>query len=127
MAGTLDDGLLLLCQVKTLSRQGEMPVERLAKGKRLYYSERPVGYNRQYAAARCGVKVDRLVRTWLYKPALQGQWYAVIGGEQYRVDMITSLTGDDGLRYMDITLSKLEELYEVEACGNDKVDKRDTP
>jgi len=111
-----DDGVLQICTLKNEAGPGEMPDEHLVPGKKYFYGERTVGYGRQYAAKGVNEQVDMLVRIWQDRGIRIGM-YALIGGEQYRIDNVQHLYDGDGLRVTDLTLERLEELYDVPGKG----------
>jgi hypothetical protein len=54
--------------------------------------------------------ISKLVRIWEL-PVNVGE-FAVIGNDQYRIDMVQYLRDEDGLKVCDLTLSKLEDRYD---------------
>lgn len=111
----LDNGIVTVCKLKNVAQAGQMPKETLIPFAKHYYGERIVGYGRQYAAKGVSEQVDMLIRIWEDRSVRIGM-YAVIEGEgQLRIDNVQHLTDDDGLRVTDLTLSRLEELYDVSA------------
>lgn len=109
-----DDGVLQICTLKNEAASGAMPKEHLVPGKAYFYGERTVGYGRQYAAKGVNEQVDMLVRIWQDRSIRIGM-YALIDGDQYRIDNVQHLYDDDGLRVTDLTLNRLEDLYDVPA------------
>lgn len=121
----LDDGVLYICTLETESEGGSMPVENLKRTKRYWFGERSVGYSRQYAAKGAGEQIDMLVRIPHDRGVRIGM-YAILGnGEQFRIENVQngeeysyfySATGQEstgGLRYTDLTLRRLDRLYDV--------------
>lgn len=120
----LDDGVMYICTLTNTAKKGGMPKETLTRTKKYWFGQRSVGYNRQYAAMGVNQRVDMLVRI-PYDPKITIGMYAVLGnGEQYRIDNVqmggdytysgTVLTGSgEELRYTDLTLQRLEALYDV--------------
>lgn len=123
----MDAGIVTICNLVNQAEEGDMPADVLEVAKDssenslIYqFGERAVGYNRQYAAAGVGERVDMLIRIWR-SPVRIGQ-YAVLtdyfgqeneAGDQYRIDNVQHLVDDDGLQVTDLTLYRLDELYEV--------------
>ena len=123
----MDDGIVTICNLVNTAADGDMPkdvletAEDLAGNELVYqFEERTVGYNRQYAAAGVGERVDMLIRVWR-SPARIGQ-YAVLtdyegqenpDGDQYRITNVQQLKNDNGLKVTNLTLRRLDELYEV--------------
>ena len=84
------------------------------------FEERTVGLNRQYLAKGVSERVDLLIRIER-APARIGM-YAVLTdyegqinpeGDQYRIDNVQHLLDGYGLKVTDLTLYRLEELYDV--------------
>ena len=103
---TLDSGILTVCKLKNTAAAGQMPVMQLAQQSTHYYGERTVGYNRQYAAMGVNQQIDMLVRIWQDRAVLEDD-------SQYRIDNVQHLLDSDGLEVTDLTLSALEEFYDV--------------
>lgn len=121
----LDDGTLRICTLQNVGEAGQMPRQVLTPIRRHWYGERSIGYNRQYAAKGVNEHIDLLVRI-VHDRAVRIGMYAVLGnGEQYRIDhvmhggeydyfsQITGPMGTGSLRYTELTLSRLEALYDV--------------
>lgn len=109
-----DAGTVTVCRLENKAEKGEMPKERLIPLVSHDFGERAVGYGRQYAAKGVNEQVDMLIRFWQDRSIRIGM-YAVIGGEQYRIDNVQHLLDDDGLKVTDLTLERLEGLYDVSA------------
>lgn len=111
----MSDGVLTLCTLENTAAAGAMPVEQLVPGEVRYFERRTVGYGRQYAAKGVNEQVDLFVRIW--DCAARIGMYAVVSQSpdagQYRIDNVQYLTNDDGLRVTDLTLSRLDDLYDV--------------
>ena len=111
----MDDGVLTVCRLVNDAESGEMPRERLVPKSEHCFGERTVGYGRQYAAKGVSEQVDILARIWQDRSIRIGM-YAIIPEEgQFRIDNVQHLLDDDGLRVTDLSLSRLEELYDVSA------------
>ena len=110
----LDSGQLTLCTAKDVSKPGAMPVYQLITGNVHLYGERTIGYGRQYAAMGVNEQVDLLARIWQDRSARIGM-YALIGEEQYRINNVQHLTDEEGLKVTDLTLRRLDDLYDIAA------------
>lgn len=108
----LADGTLRLYTLQNTAEAGEMPVPQLVQksDKDIFFADRVIGYNRQYAAMGADQYISKLVRIW-DMPVEAGE-YAVIDGVQYRIDMVQRLKDETGLKVCDLTLAKLEERYD---------------
>lgn len=116
-----DAGLVTICTLDDMAEPGNMPDEQLNPLSQHYFEERSVGYNRQYAAMGVNERVDMLIRIWR-EPTVRIGMYALLteyegqvneNGDQYRIDNVQHLLDDDGLKVTDLTLYRMDELYEV--------------
>lgn len=110
----LDDGILYLCELNDTAEPGDMPHEELVKVARHWYGERSIAISRQYLAKGVSEQVDLLARIHYDKRAVIGM-YALRGdGAQFRITAINPMESDENnLKYMDLTLMRLEEFYDV--------------
>lgn len=116
-----DAGLVTICTLDDMAEPGNMPDEKLNPLSQHYFEERSVGYNRQYAAMGVNERVDMLIRIWR-EPTVRIGMFALLteyegqvneNGDQYRIDNVQHLLDDDGLKVTDLTLYRMDELYEV--------------
>lgn len=116
-----DAGLVTICTLDDMAEPGNMPDEKLNPLSQHYFEERSVGYNRQYAAMGVNERVDMLIRIWR-EPTVRIGMYALLtdyegqvneNGDQYRIDNVQHLLDDDGLKVTDLSLYRMDELYEV--------------
>ena len=112
---TYDDGVLAVCDLVNISPPGSMPVQQLQKKSEHFFSERTVGYGRQYAAMGVNEQVDMLVRIWSDTSIRIGMFAVLEGNVQYRIDNVQQLFDEDGLRVTDLTLRRLDSNYDVKA------------
>ena len=123
----MDDGLVRVYKLVNTAPSGEMPKEQLVP---LEYNDevlewqflsRTVGYNRQYEAMGVGERVDMLIRIWRADRIRIGM-YAILteyegqenpDGDQYRIDNVQHILDENGLKITDLTLYRLDELYEI--------------
>ena len=111
---TYDAGVVTLCELKDINETaGGMPAMFLIPVERQFYGERTVGYGRQYAAFGANQQVDMLIRTWRSAEAHIGMYAVLESGEQYRIDNVQHLLDEDGLKVTDLTLRRLDKLYDV--------------
>ena len=110
----LADGVLRLYKLTNSAEAGDMPKEKLVRTSDMdfFYSNRTVGFSRQYAAMGVDQRIDRLVRIW-DTPVEIGQYAVLDGGDQYRIDNVQMIVDDEGLKVVDLTLRRLEENYDV--------------
>lgn len=114
------EGKLTLYSLENTAPKGLKPVERLKKIDDAYYGKRVVGYNRRYAALGADQKIDDLVRIWR-RPVRAGNYAVLEDGLQYRIDFAQDLIDEDGLPVTDLTLSRLENHYDVAGETEDTV------
>lgn len=105
------EGALTLCDLVNTADKGLKPKYVLKKVDEMYFGDRVIGYNRQYAAMGASQVIDKLIRVWRH-PVRIGQ-YTVIDGDQYRVDFVQDLLDEDQLPVTDITLRRMEKFYDV--------------
>ena len=110
----LDSGTVYICIPINIAEDGLKPVEALHKVSREWYGERTVGFSRQYAALGVNERIDLLIRIHSNKRVRIGM-YAMLGnGDQYRITNVQQIVDEDGLKYTDLTLARLEHNYDVE-------------
>ena len=114
MKGNFDDGILSICECADHSKPGRMAKEVLTKVSRHWYEERTISFRRQYAAKGANEQIDLLVRIH-YDPRARIGKFAILGnGEQFRIDNVTTAyDSETRLRYTELTLSRLEDFYEL--------------
>ena len=113
-----DAGMVTVCTLLNTAQPGAMPVNRLSLVFADYFEERTVGYNRFYVAKGVNERVDLLIRTNRHTDARIGMYAVLSYSEndgQYRITNVQQMTDDDGLKCTDITLARMDELYEVDA------------
>lgn len=109
---TFDDGVVTIYALEEVGEPGDMPKEQLVVKCEHDFGERTVGYGRQYAAKGVSEQVDMLVRFWQDRSIYIGD-YAGIEAEQFRIDNVQHLKDDDGLPVTDLSLRRLDKLYEI--------------
>lgn len=112
----LDTGTLTLCELRNTAPVGAMPQQQLVPLSVHYYGERTIGYGRQYAAMGVNEQIDLLARIWQDRTARIGMYALLDSGEQYRIDNVQHLLDDDDLRVTDLTLMRMDKLYDVAAA-----------
>lgn len=109
-----DDGKLKLYRLDDSAQPGEMPKETLVFLQEAWFEFRVVGYGRFYAAKGAQQQADHLLRTPEPLPQVRIGMYVILeDGLQYRIDNVQRTTDDDGLPVTDLTLFRLEELFNV--------------
>ena len=123
MSDTFDDGIIAIKAEVSVEEPGDMPKVELVELSRHMFQERTIGITRQYAAKSVNEQVDRLVRIWEDRSIHIGMKAKIANAlpfgveeipEQYRIDNVQHLLNDDGLKVTDLTLRRLEDLYDVD-------------
>ncbi len=116
-----DSGLVTICELQNIAEQGNMPKPTLVKLRSHFFEERTVGYGRQYAAMGVNERVDYLIRIWR-DAGIHAEMYAILtdyegqineNGDQFRIDNVQQLTDTDGLKVTDLSLYRMDKLYDV--------------
>lgn len=109
-----DGGVVYVCNLIDTAADGDMPKRVLQRKGKFWYEDRVVGYGRYYAALGANEMVDMLVRI-AYSKAVRIGMYAVLGnGDQFRISNVQVLKDEDDLRCIDLTLTRLEQNYELD-------------
>jgi len=111
-----DAGVCRICEFRNDKPAGLMPAGYLVPVADVYFGERMVGYNRFYAAAGVNEQIDLMIRTWRLPCAKIGMYAVLSQSEndgQYRITNVQHLLDDDGLKVTDLTLSRVEDFYNV--------------
>lgn len=111
----MDSGIVSIYALTNTAVPGDMPKYGLTLKSRQYYEERVIGYGRQYEAKGVNERVDLIARIWR-SPVRIGD-FAIIEDSpdsgQYRIDNVQNLLDDDGLQVTDLTLYRVDELYDI--------------
>lgn len=125
----LDSGKATFCDLLDVSDMGNMPRNVLKPVYPCMFENRIVGFNRRYAAMGVNQDISALIRIW--RPPLREDrtpmvdigMYAVLEESeidgQYRVDVVQPLINYDGIYITEVTLSKLENNYDVLEEGDE--------
>ena len=106
------DGVVRIYTVTDGAQPGYQPQPVLTLAETLFYEERRVGLQRYYTSKQAQVQVERVIRTQL-RPSVNPQCVAVTeDGVQYGIDLVQQIT-DVYPASMDLTLTKIEQKYEV--------------
>lgn len=119
----MDSGTVKIYTLSNSAAAGAMPVMALSSlTQEMDFEERTISQNRQYLAKGVKEQVDMVIRIWRDSTPIRIGMYAVLtnckwqenpAGDQYRIDNVQPGLDDDGLDIVDLTLSRLEEFYEV--------------
>lgn len=110
----LDSGIIKICSLEKVNEQGKMPRFILVEKCSVFYEERTIGVTRLYAALGANQKLDIVARVWENRETLVDDIAVLEDGNQYRITAIQHLLNDDGLRVSDLTLERLDSLYDVD-------------
>lgn len=124
MNGLYDDGIIFLATLTDSATSGDMPKEQLTKVGRFWYEERMIGLRRQYAAKGAREQIDMIVRIHGYQTEARIGRYAILGnGDQFRITNVSRGEEDaTRLRFTELTLERLDELYELDDYIEDESD-----
>ena len=106
-----EQGLLTIYKLENTAPKGLKPSMKLVEIGTAYYSERQIGVTRMYAAKGANCRIDALLRCYNTQ-ILEGMVVIPNDGTQYQVDASQKVIGKDAV---DITLVKVEKLYEIYA------------
>lgn len=110
---TFDDGIVSIYTLENISEHGNMPKQRLVQHKRYYFHNLMVSYDRSYKALGVNEHIDMLIRIWQDRTIRIGM-YAMIDDEQFRITNCQQLYNADGLQVTDITLTRMNENYDLD-------------
>ncbi len=106
------DGVVKIYTITDAAQPGYQPKPTPTLVETLFYAERRVGLQRYYTSRQAQVQVERVIRTQT-RPSVNPQCIAVTeDGEQYGIDLVQQVT-DAYPASMDLTLTKIEQKYEV--------------
>lgn len=106
------DGVVRIYTVADAASPGYQPKPTLTLAETLRYEERSVGLQRYYSGRQNQVEVSRVIRT-MRRLAVNPQCVAVTeDGIQYGISLV-QYPSDVWPASMDLTLSKIEQKYEV--------------
>lgn len=106
------DGVVRIYTITDAAQPGYQPKPTPTLVETLFYAERRVGLQRYYSGKQAQVQVERVIRTQT-RPSVNPQCIAVTeDGEQYGIDLVQQVT-DAYPASMDLTLTKIEQKYEV--------------
>ena len=104
-----DGGRVKLCSLTETQTAGFMPVQKLTVQLEPFFSYRTGGVTRRCAALGVNYEDDFLIRVWNITELPEGVEYAVLDGKQYHIDAEPIFDVDA----IDLTLTRLEEFYDV--------------
>ncbi len=106
------DGVVRIYSVADTAPPGYQPQPTLTLMETLFYAERKVGLQRYYLSKQAQVQVERVIRVQS-RPAISPQCVAVTeDGTQYGIELVQQ-TDDVFPPSMDLTLTRIEQKYEV--------------
>lgn len=113
-----DGGRVKIYQISEICEPGDMPVEGVyTLFAEFDFEERSIGMTRNYMAKQSNEQIDRLIRVWQDRYILPGYICKIDDGVdssvQYRIARVEHLDNSDGLKVTDLTLERLDELYEL--------------
>lgn len=110
----LNDGVVNFYNLENVAEFGNMPSEQLVFQFSQYFGNRTISFSRQYLAKGVNEQIDSLIRVWDEGNLIRIGMFATIESAQFRVDNVTFAYDDDTqLKVFDITLQRLESLYDI--------------
>lgn len=107
----MEKGKVKICALIDSSDGGGMPVEKLAVITETYYERRTVGVTREYAAQGVRETIDALIRCRNLRSLPVNAEYAILGGEQYRINHKQAI--EESHTGYDLTLERSDNEYEL--------------
>lgn len=113
-----DGGRVKIYQISEICEPGDMPSEGIYTLLAEFdFEERKIGVTRNYMAMQNNQQIDRLIRIWQDRYIQPGFICTIDDGvdddAQYRIARVEHLISDEGLKLTDLTLERLDELYEL--------------
>lgn len=112
----MDGGVVTFCYLTNTAEDGDKPLYKLLPFSKAYFAYRTISYRRLYEARGANEEVDLLIRAWRDPKVCRGQ-YAVLSQSvndgQYEIRMVQHTVDEDNLQVSDITLQKVDQLYDV--------------
>lgn len=112
------DGVVAIYTVKDVAQPGYQPKPQTTLKCELRYEEQRLGIQRYYSGQQNQIQIERVIRTPRYGNVTNQDIAVTESGKQYGIDLVQTVT-DVYPASQDITLTKIEQKYEVP--GNDMV------
>lgn len=107
-----DNGVVKIYTVTNSAQPGYQPVPALTLKCVLRYEEQRLGVQRYYTGQQNQIQIERVIRTPRYGDVTNQDIAVTEDGKQYGIDLVQSVT-DVYPASQDITLTKIEQKYEV--------------
>lgn len=106
------DGVVKIYTVTNSAPPGYQPVPALTLKCTLRYEEQRLGIQRYYTGQQNQIQIERVIRTPRYGNVTNQDIAVTESGKQYGIDLVQTVT-DVYPASQDITLTKIEQKYEV--------------
>lgn len=106
------DGVVKIYTVTNSAQPGYQPVPALTLKCVLRYEEQRLGIQRYYTGQQNQIQIERVIRTLRYGDVTNQDIAVTESGKQYGIDLVQTVT-DVYPASQDITLTKIEQKYEV--------------
>lgn len=106
------DGFVKIYSVTDVAQPGYQPVPALTLKCVLRYEEQRLGIQRYYTGQQNQIQIERVIRTPRYGNVTNQDIAVTESGKQYGIDLVQTVT-DVYPASQDITLTKIEQKYEV--------------
>lgn len=112
-----DAGHIAVCSLENRqTTKGGMPREVLVPVTQADFEERRLGVTRAYLAQGVNAQIDLIARVWRDTSIKIGMYAVVQESDydgQYRIDLVQHELDEDGLKVTDLTLSRINDFYDV--------------
>lgn len=112
MTQNFGDGVVKIYTVTNSAQPGYQPVPALTLKCTLRYEEQRLGIQRYYTGQQNQIQIERVIRTPRYGDVTNQDIAVTESGKQYGIDLVQAVT-DVYPASQDITLTKIEQKYEV--------------
>ena len=110
---TFDDGILNIYDIQNLAQQGDKPRMGLVLKSTHFFGFDTVGYNRYYAALKTNEQIDGVIRIWQDRTITNQNICVLEDNLQYKISLIQHTKDDDGVDVTKLTLTRIDEKYEI--------------
>lgn len=116
---TFDDGIVGIYERINTAGKGELPKPALRLKSRHYFSYETLGYGRYYQAKKIDDELENVIDIQRDR-TISNKDIVIVEDEdiQYQISMVQHPIDEDGLQFTRITLSHLNEQFELETEAN---------
>ena len=115
MTMTYDDGIVKIYSVVNTADAGDKPKEALEYKTSFYFSYDNLGVTRYYEALRANQLIEAVINVQWDLSVKTTDVAVMEDGTQYRIAMSQPQVDDDGLRFMRLSLERINNEYEYQS------------